>query len=130
MVFTFMNNAVLKLKLGRIFSHLDQGLHWGNITMPVRAAIIYRSIDQIYGLVEYNTQEEVDAIIAAIDRVNQEWPGMFAPESPPKPMPVDADGKLDAKRVLWTFDSTITGAETETIMDVALGRGRHNDKMQ
>lgn len=45
-----------------------------------------------------HTEEEVDAFIEAVERVNQRWPGAFIPVTPPRPRPADRN------QVIWILD--------------------------
>jgi hypothetical protein len=80
------------------------GLAHGSIEFPIRAALIYRHVDQVNyspaAIVE-NIPEEVDAVIEGINRVNARWPGALRPVHPPKPKPEDLS------QVLWIMDSMI-----------------------
>lgn len=80
------------------------GLAHGSLEFPIRAALLYRHVDQVnyYSsqMIE-NTTEEVDAIIEGINRVNARWPGALRPVHPPKPKPEDLS------QVLWIMDSMI-----------------------
>lgn len=99
---------------------LFRGLNEGLLEMEVAAAHLYQSVAA--SGVEAHSEEEVAAIVSAIDRVNQRWPGAFVSIFPPTPKPDDW------LQTIWILDSRAFSTlsdnphRLQTVIDVALGR--------
>ncbi|WP_166647190.1 hypothetical protein [Prosthecobacter fusiformis] len=74
--------------------------HSGMGDVEFKARMLYerRRANGIPYLIEDRTEEEVVAVIEAVDRVNQRWPGSFIPVHPPRPRPADRN------QVIWIMD--------------------------
>lgn len=91
--------------IGNIFSNVGRALHEGVVHYTIASHHVYYSH---WGTTQIeHTQEEVEAIIAAVERVRSKWPFLIVPVYPPKPRPEALD------QTVWVIDSTVIRQEFE-----------------
>ncbi len=69
--------------------------------IDVQSYQIYEGIKDLPAVKYKLSPEIVDGIVAALDKLNQRWPGFLTPVPPPKPEPVDR------LTVLWIMNPSV-----------------------
>ena len=91
--------------IGNIFSNVRRALYEGVVHYPIASHHVYYSH---WGTTHIeHTHEEVEAIIAAVERVRARWPYLIVPLFPAKPKPEAID------QPLWVIDSTVVRKQCE-----------------
>lgn len=80
-----------------LLSYIFRALSDGPPQFHVRVCDLYENV--YGGRGAQRTGEDVDAILKAVERLNQRWPGMFVPIWPPVPRPEDR------LQTIWVLDS-------------------------
>ena len=106
-----------------ILSFLMTGaLSYGNRFMPLIARMLYQSYWN--GRVIDHSDSEVEAVICAVERINQRWPGSFTCVWPPRPRPEDLAQEIWIMQKMAFFPNGLFERNiVQKVYDVAKGLG-------